>query len=311
VNRHALTAPLLIVGASGQLGCDLVRACKQHQIRYLRAQRVPQPGCITLDLAKETDYSALLTCVQPACVVNAAAYTAVDAAETDKVLVRQVNTVAPGALAKACQQLSIPLIHFSTDYVFSGVQDQAYKEGDGCDPVNIYGQSKLEGEQRIRDCNDCHYIFRSSWLYRPGHHNFVTTMLRLFAGENSINVVDDQWGCPTWTRPLAEAVISFLQHGLADPYCLQPLGGTYHLCAQGQTSWYNFARAIAERAVNKPIGNIQAINSSLYKTPAARPKYSVLDCARAQQKLQLRLPSWAEQLDNAMPFFNDLQRSKA
>jgi len=255
-------------------------------------------------MASEPDFNQLLDELQPACVLNAAAYTAVDVAESEPDLAKQVNAVAPGRLAQACRHLAIPLVHFSTDYVFSGQQRRAYREDDLCAPLNVYGQSKADGEQRIRDQTGSYFIFRSSWLYSPGHRNFVSTMLRLFTGSGPLRVVDDQRGCPTWTRYLAEAVIEFLQRGLPDRDGLAANSGTYHLCAQGQCSWYAFAQAIADQAQPLPCTLPQAIASREYVVPALRPAFSVLDCSLAATRLGLRLPHWRQQLDEAMVLFN-------
>jgi len=294
----------MIIGAHGQLGRDLVLACQRRKIDCIATQRKPVAGGIALDLAREPDFIRLLGEHQPACVLNAAAYTAVDAAESEADLARQVNTVAPGRLAEACRNLAIPLVHFSTDYVFSGQQAEAYREIDRCAPLNVYGQSKAAGEQRIRDQRGRHYIFRSSWLYSPGQRNFVSTMLRLFTGSGPLRVVDDQHGCPTWTHYLAEAVIELLQRELQGREGIAADSGTYHLCARGQCSWYAFARAIADRAQPPPRTLPRAIPSREYVTAAPRPVFSVLDCSLAETRLGLRLPHWRRQLDEAMGLFN-------
>ncbi len=301
---QATAQPILIVGVNGQLGRDLSLVCQQRNLSYLGAQRNPQAHHIAVDFSDEVNFFSLLRQYRPRCVLNCAAYTAVDAAENESQIARQTNTIAAGDLAKACKALDIPLIHFSTDYVFSGDQSRPYREDDICRPLNVYGQTKLEGEQRIRDQGGVHYIFRCSWLYRPGHTNFVSTMLRLFARSQSLRVVDDQWGCPTWTRPLAEAVIDFVQQGLLDPQHFVTNSGTYHLCADGEANWFAFAQAIASLSETSPITQPQAISSLEYPTQAHRPKYSVLDCQHAESILGLRLSHWRQQLDEAMPLFN-------
>jgi len=278
--------------------------CQRRNLSYLGTQRNPQTHQIAIDFSHEVEFISILRQHRPSCVLNAAAYTAVDAAEKQIQLARQINTIAPGHLAQACKTLGIPLIHFSTDYVFSGDQSCPYDEDDICQPLNVYGQTKLEGEQRIREQDGVHYIFRCSWLYRPGHANFISTMLRLFTRPQPLTVVDDQWGCPTWTRPLAEAVIDFVQQSLLDPQHFAVNSGTYHLCAGGQTNWFAFAQAIASLSEPSPLTRPQAISSHEYATQALRPKYSVLDCQRAESQLGLRLANWRQQRNEAMPLFN-------
>ncbi len=302
-NSNALS-PLLIIGANGQLGRDLVAVCRYRKQAFVATQRTSTGDCVALDLSSEMDLYGLIQTQAPSCVLNTAAYTAVDTAEKEPEQAYQVNAVAPGLLAQACAEFSIPLVHFSTDYVFSGLQTRAYKEHDVCAPINVYGQSKAEGEQRIREHLNEHYIFRSSWLYRPGHRNFVTTMLRLFAGSDPVRVVDDQQGCPTWTRCLAESVIEFVQRGLLEPEYFAASSGTYHLCARGHSSWHGFAQAIASKAQPPPLTALQPIASSEYVTPASRPAFSVLDCTLAENRLGLRLPHWKEQINAAMSLFN-------
>ncbi len=296
--------PLMIIGANGQLGRELVQACRRRKIDCQATPRHAGAGGIALDLASAPDFNRLLDEVQPGCVLNAAAYTAVDRAESEPHLARQVNAVAPGRLARACRQRSIPLIHFSTDYVFSGHQRRAYREDSPCAPLNVYGQTKAEGEQRIRDQGGCYYIFRSSWLYSPGHSNFVSTMLRLFTGEDPLRVVDDQHGCPTWTHYLADAVLEFLHRRLRDRGALAADSGTYHLCARGHCSWHAFARAIADRAQPQPRTVPQPIASHEYVVAARRPAFSVLDCHLAETRLGMRLPHWRQQINEAMALFN-------
>lgn len=302
--QAAITKPLLIIGSSGQLGQDLVLAGRRRHLICRRAQRQAGADSLHLDLSTDPDFDNLLRRLDPCCVVNAAAYTAVDAAEKEADKAWQVNTRTPGRLAAACRQQAIPLVHFSTDYVFSGHQARAWREDDPCEPLGIYGKSKAQGEARIRDQAGSYFIFRSSWLYSPGQHNFVSTMLRLFAGQNPVRVVDDQHGCPTWTHYLAEAVIDYLQRTLPDSSAIAAASGTYHLCAQNHTSWFGFAQAIAERAQPAPRALPQAITSREYPTPAPRPANSALDCSLAQQLLGLQLPDWRQQLDEAMPLFN-------
>jgi dTDP-4-dehydrorhamnose reductase len=292
---------VLVVGASGQLGGEFARALAARGIVHRLAARVAGPDTIAVDLARPETLAALVARVDPAVVINAAAYTAVDRAEAQAGLAATVNGEAPARLAAACREQGALLVHFSTDYVFDGALDRPYTEDDQPAPLGVYGRTKLEGEEAVRASGAAHLVLRTSWLYSPGGHNFVATMLRLFRGETVVRVVDDQHGCPTWARPLALAVLDLL--GREEAPRLRALGGLYHLCSHGHTTWHGFAAAVRELMRPPARAPLEAIGTADFGAPAPRPARSVLDCARAQERLRIGLPHWREQLAAAMPEF--------
>jgi dTDP-4-dehydrorhamnose reductase len=225
-------------------------------------------------------------------VVNAAAYTAVDRAESDEGAAMAVNSEAVGNLASACAARAIPLIHLSTDYVFDGLSSSPYREIDRPRPVNIYGKSKLAGETRIREVLPQHVILRTSWVYSPYGANFLKTMLRLGVERDELRVVNDQIGAPTAAVDIAGAMHAILHRLLSAPS--SALFGTFHYTARGSASWYDFAAAIlAEGGKSWPIkAKLQAIASSQYPAPAARPRNSLLDCSKIESVYDIRRMPW-------------------
>ncbi len=294
--------PLLLLGDSGQLGRELAASLASRGLAHRLAARRPQPGTLEFDLGARTTIAGLLQAVSPSLVVNAAAYTAVDRAQADEANAMAVNARGPQALAVACKRAGIPLVHFSTDYVFHGVETRPWQENDPVAPLSVYGRSKAAGESAIRATGVTHLILRTSWLYTAGAHNFVTTMLRLFQRDEPVRVVNDQTGCPTWARSLAGAVVDLLAR--ISPEALREASGTYHICAGGETTWYDFAVAIAQRARPAPKAPLHAIDTATFGAPAPRPAYSVLDCSKARSQLGIALPRWEQQLEAAMPEFN-------
>jgi len=226
-------------------------------------------------------------------VVNAAAYTAVDRAEDDREAAFRANAEAPGVLAHWCAQAGVPLVHYSTDYVFDGQGTRPYREDDATAPLGVYGASKLAGEQAIRAAGGRHLIFRTAWVYASHSANFLRTMLRVGAERDVLRVVADQIGTPTPAALIADVTAQALQHDGA-------LSGTWHLTAKGETSWHGFAEAIFADAVatgvlpRAPI--VEAISTAEYPTPAKRPAYSHLDVAKLEQDFYVSLPSWQEGL---------------
>jgi dTDP-4-dehydrorhamnose reductase len=290
--------PILVLGAQGQVGWELRRTLAPLGPVVAWDQR-------DVDL---TDGSALLAAVsalRPGLMVNAAAYTAVDRAEEEEDLAMRVNALAPGILAEQAAQLGVPLIHYSTDYVFDGSAGQPCTEAEPTAPLNAYGRTKLAGEEAIRDIGPAHLILRTSWVYGPRGKNFLLTMLRLGAERAELRIVDDQFGAPTWARMLAEAtaqVVARLGHHALEPWWEQ--GGTYHLTAAGETSWFGFTEAIVELAAARGIlpspPRVLPIPSAEYPTPAPRPRYSVLDSSRFANGFGLALPHWRASLELAL-----------
>jgi len=287
---------ILLLGANGQLGQELRRALAPLGtiVATTRSGALPSgSACEVADFDQPASLAALLDRVRPTVVVNAAAYTAVDRAEDDREAAFRANAEAPGVLAHWCAQAGVPLVHYSTDYVFDGQGTRPYREDDATAPLGVYGASKLAGEQAIRAAGGRHLIFRTAWVYASHSANFLRTMLRVGAERDVLRVVADQIGTPTPAALIADVTAQALQHDGA-------LSGTWHLTAKGETSWHGFAEAIFADAVatgvlpRAPI--VEAISTAEYPTPAKRPAYSHLDVAKLEQDFYVSLPSWQEGL---------------
>jgi len=279
---------ILLIGQHGQVS----QALQQH----LQGQgHVTVRGREHLDLADAQQIRRQVRELRPDLIVNAAAYTAVDQAESEPEQAFAINASAPGILAEEAAALGAPLIHYSTDYVFDGSKATAYVEDDNPNPLGVYGQSKLAGERAIQAVGGAHLILRTSWVYSLHGRNFLLTMQRLLQERDSLNVVVDQVGAPTWAGSIAQTTAQLIQHWRNDqggPW------GLYHLTAQGEISWFGFASAIAEqlRLQGKPVATLQAIPTSAYPTPAQRPLNSRLDCSRLQREWFVQLPDWPSAL---------------
>lgn len=287
---------ILLLGANGQLGQELRRALAPLGtiVATTRSGALPDgSACEVADFDQPASLTALLDRVRPTVVVNAAAYTAVDRAEDDREAAFRANAEAPGVLAHWCAQAGVPLVHYSTDYVFDGQGTRPYREDDATAPLGVYGASKLAGEQAIRAAAGRHLIFRTAWVYASHSANFLRTMLRVGAERDVLRVVADQVGTPTPAALIADVTAQALQHDGA-------LSGTWHLTAKGETSWHGFAEAIFADAVATGVlpraPNVEAITTAEYPTPAKRPAYSHLDVAKLEQDFGVSLPSWQEGL---------------
>lgn len=285
---------ILISGHTGQVAQALQHALADHQLLSLGRQ--------TFDLEQPASLRETILRERPQLLINAAAYTAVDLAEQEPERAFAVNAEAPGAMAKACAELGIPLIHYSTDYVFDGSKNGAYHEDDASNPLGVYGASKLAGEQAVAASGCEHLILRTSWVYSRHGRNFLLTMQRLLQEREELKVVDDQIGAPTWAGSIASATAELIdkwQQG-------RQRWGTYHLTCQGETSWFGFASAIAEhlRAAGKPCARLRPIPSSEYPTPAQRPLNSRLNGERLEEEWQIRLPDWRAALDACLQRMN-------
>jgi dTDP-4-dehydrorhamnose reductase len=239
--------------------------------------------------------------IAPQAIVNAAAYTAVDRAESEPELARAINAIAPGVLAEEAQRLDAVLVHYSTDYVFDGTKPEPYTESDAPSPLNVYGRTKLEGERAIGASGCRHLTLRTSWVYGTRGSNFLLTMLRLARERRQLRIVDDQFGAPTWSREIAQATATLLaQPALAAPGA----DGLYHLTASGATSWFGFAEAIFESEETARLGiappAIEPIQTSAYPTPARRPANSRLDCGRLERRTGVQLAAWDAALTRAL-----------
>ena len=287
---------ILLLGANGQLGQELRRALAPLGtiVATTRSGALPDgSGCEIADFDQPASLTALLDRLQPTVVVNAAAYTAVDRAEHDGDAAFRANAQAPGVLARWCAQAGVPLVHYSTDYVFDGQGTRPYREDDATAPLGVYGASKLAGEAAIREAGGRHLIFRTAWVYASHSANFLRTMLRVGAERDVLRVVADQVGTPTPAALIADVTAQVLQHGGG-------LSGTWHLTAKGETSWHGFADAIFTEAVAAGVlaraPTVEAITTAEYPTPAKRPAYSHLDVAKLEKEFGITLPSWHEGL---------------
>jgi dTDP-4-dehydrorhamnose reductase len=287
-------AVVLVTGGNGQVGWELVRALAP-------LGRVVAPGREEMDLGSGEQIREVVRALRPAVIVNAAAYTAVDRAESEPELARAINATAPGILAEEAARLGALLVHYSTDYVFDGSGDAPYTEAREPSPINVYGETKLAGELAVQGAGGPYLILRTSWVYGARGTNFVRTMLRLARERDELRVVDDQVGAPTWSRMIAEATaqivgrVGFDAGGLS-----RMLSGVYHLTASGTTSWFGFAKeilALDPAREEQCCRSVVPITSDQYPTPARRPRYSVLDNSRIASQFGLHLPHWKTQLE--------------
>jgi len=291
---------LLVIGSTGQLGWELVRALAPLG-RVVGASLEGHAGPM-VDLSRPGSLSGLVAAVKPDALINASAYTAVDKAEEEWALAAHINAEAVGEMGRLAAGRGIPVIHYSTDFVFSGDVDRPYREDDATAPLGVYGETKLAGEQALAGSRAVHLIFRTSWVYGVRGQNFMLTMRRLFREREELRVVDDQIGAPTWSRMLAEATAQVVGRALHAGLDLPSLSGVYHMSAAGSTSWYGFARAILEGSGLDC--RLTPIPTSEYPTPARRPAYSVLDNSRLAQTFGLALPDWRAGLAQCLDDLN-------
>ncbi|MFV0925471.1 dTDP-4-dehydrorhamnose reductase [Pseudomonas palmensis] len=279
---------ILITGRNGQLAQAL-------QQRLAGLGQVHVLGREQLDLAEPERIRQVVRELSPDLLVNAAACTAVDQAENEPALAFAINATAPGVLAEEAARLGVPLLHYSTDYVFDGSKATPYTEDDAPNPLSVYGRSKLAGEQAIHAVGGAHLTLRTSWVYSLHGRNFLLTMQRLLQEKPQLRVVADQIGAPTWAGSLAASTLALIQRWQAGQ---AGAWGTYHMTAQGQTSWFGFAQAIGEhlKAQGRPCAQLLPIPSSEYPTPAQRPLNSRLDCSRLRQQWQVEQPDWRQAL---------------
>ena len=290
----------LLLGANGQVGQELLRALAPlgQVVATTRSGVLPNgKACEVADFNQPDSLAVLLQRIRPDVVVNAAAYTAVDRAEEDQEAAWRANADSPGVLARWCAQEKVPLVHYSTDYVFDGQGQRPYREDDVTAPLGVYGASKLAGEEAIRAAGGRHLIFRTAWVYASHGQNFLRTMLRVGAEREELKVVADQIGTPTPAALIADVTAQAIQHPAE-------LSGTWHLTANGETSWHGFAAAIFAGAQARGLiaraPKVLPITTAEYPTKAKRPAYSRLDTARLQADLGIVLPDWREGLARVM-----------
>ncbi len=283
---------ILLFGKNGQVGWELQRSLAPLGV-LVALDRHSEDFCG--DLANLEGIRNTVKRVQPDVIVNAAAYTAVDKAESDADNARVINAEAPAVLAGAASATGAWLVHYSTDYVFDGSGSSPREETDPTGPLNVYGLTKLEGEQRIADGCSQHLILRTSWVYGARGGNFAKTMLRLAAERDRLTVVDDQFGAPTGADLLADVTAHMLRKAVA-----APVAGTYHVAAAGATSWHGYAKFVLANASERGLSlkataeTVDAVSSQAFPTPAARPKNSLLNTAKLRDRFDLGLPDWRD-----------------
>jgi len=287
---------ILLIGSSGQVGWELRRTLAP--LGDLVSASLEGEQGTKVDLSDPESLQRLFKAINCDRVGNGASYTAVDQAEKDVEKARQVNATAPALIGELAAVADISVVHYSTDYVFSGDAERPYREDDPTVPLNVYGETKLEGELGLLDSGAEALILRTSWVYGARGQNFLLTMRRLFREKDEMKIVDDQIGAPTWSRMIAEATAQILAQTLADNFKFGRKGGLYHLTAAGRTSWYGFADAI--RALQQTSCRLHPIPTSEYPTPAQRPLYSLLDNQRLFETFGVCLPDWHESLQQCV-----------
>ena len=283
---------ILLFGKNGQVGWELQRSLAPLG-ELIALDRHSQAHCG--DMSDLDGIAKTVHDLKPDVIVNAAAYTAVDKAETEAELAHSINAEAPGVLAKAAQACGAWLVHYSTDYVFDGSGDQPWREADTVNPLIVYGKTKLAGEQAIQASGCLHLIFRTSWVYGARGNNFAKTMLRLAREREQLAVINDQIGAPTG----AELIADVTAHAIRVANHRNDVSGLYHLVAAGQTSWFeyagyvfDFARRVGGESLKLPQSGLQAISTAQYPTPARRPLNSRLNTQKLESMFDLHLPAW-------------------
>ncbi len=282
---------ILLMGRNGQVGWELQRTLTTlgEVIAFDRHD---------MDLADPDSIRRAVREHKPNLIVNAAAYTAVDKAEKEPDIAMAVNGIAPGILAEEAKKLGAAVIHYSTDYIFDGSKNTPYTEEDAPNPLNVYGKTKLAGEQAIQAVGAPYLILRTSWVYGMRGKNFLLTILRLARERDEIKVVNDQIGAPTWSRMIAEAtaqiLVQFYSRLTFHPSLLTDIGGIYHMTAGGQTSWFGFAEAILNYAPGSvaPVPHLTPIITEEYPTPAKRPRNSVMSNVKLDHQFDVKMPRW-------------------
>lgn len=288
---------ILLLGRDGQVGWELQRSLAPlGELVALGRDAAANPEGLCGDLSQLGDLARTVRTMRPDVIVNAAAHTAVDKAESEPDLAHTLNALAPGVLADEAQALGAWLVHYSTDYVFNGSGEHPWKEADATGPLSVYGQTKLEGEQAVQQRCQRHLIFRTSWVYAARGGNFAKTMLRLAQTRETLQVIDDQLGAPTGAELLADVTAHAVRQALTGP--ASDVAGVYHLAASGCTSWYEYAKYVialmdaAQPAIKRVATEIKPVPTSAFPTPAKRPHNSRLDTTKLQTTFGLVLPHW-------------------
>ena len=295
---------ILLTGANGQVGWELSNRSGQQGFEVLALDRSDLDITDPVSVKREVNRTGV------SLVVNAAGYTAVDEAESEPELAFAANRDGPAHLASACEKVGIPLVHISTDYVFDGQKQESYLVTDPVSPVGVYGKSKAAGEGAVRERLPEHVILRTSWVYGVRGHNFVKTMLRLGQEREVVQVVADQYGCPTYAADLAETILRVAAQVLEGR---QVHWGTYHYCGKGVTSWYGFAEEIfrlASEYESLKVKRVEPISTAEYPTPAQRPVNSILDCSVLEKTFGIHPQPWAESLARMLDVLFSAENSK-
>ena len=281
---------ILLFGKVGQVGWELRRTLAP----LARVTCIDYPD---VDFTRPDSVRSAITAAAPDVIINAAAYTAVDKAESELALATQINADAPGIMAEEARKRGALLVHYSTDYVFDGMKTTPDIETDAPNPLGAYARTKHAGDEAIRAAGCDHLIFRLCWVYGARGSNFMLTMQRLAREREKLRVVADQVGCPTWSRMIAETTAQSLLQ-VRQPDEARRLSGTYHLCSSGQTSWHGFAKAIIDLMPpeTRKCREVEAITSAEYPTPTKRPAYSVMSATKLERAFGLRLPDWHDSL---------------
>lgn len=291
---------ILLLGKGGQVGWELQRSLAP--LGEVVALDFDSPGPLTADFSKPESLAATVRAVSPQIIVNAAAHTAVDKAESEPELARAINASAVGVIAREAAALGAWLAHYSTDYVFNGSGTTPWVEDSPTGPLSVYGRTKLEGEEAIRASGVRHLIFRTSWVYAARGGNFAKTMLKLAQERDKLTVIDDQFGAPTGAELLADVTAHALRAVQQQPL----LGGTYHAVAAGETNWHQYARHVIEyaRSAGKPIKvapeAIAPVPTTAFPTPAKRPHNSRMNTSKLRQAFGLTLPPWQQGVDRML-----------
>lgn len=288
----------LLIGTNGQVGHEL--SSLLSKVGNIDLVTTNRPEC---DLAMPVSIRAVISKEKPELIVNAAAYTAVDKAEQEQDLARQVNSDALVVIADEAIKCGAAVIHYSTDYVFDGSNTAPYKEDEQTQPINHYGLTKCKGEEALINSGVPALIFRTSWVYGVRGSNFLLTMHRLLKEKDQLTIVDDQKGAPTWCRSIARATVSVIASAGNDPVgFIKQNSGIYHMTCGGETNWFEFARSIAEHMQKhgSKTAKISPVPTTSYPTPAKRPMYSVLDNTKLNKTFNVKLPDWREALVECM-----------
>ena len=290
---------ILLTGKNGQVGSELNKI-------FAPFGEITATGKSDLDLSNPNQIRSVVNQIRPELIINAGAYTSVDKAESERELAQAINGTAPKIFAEEAKKIGAVLIHYSTDYAYSGkMKNNPYIESDLSDPINTYGKTKLEGDKAIEQAGLPFLIFRSSWVYGLDGKNFLRTILRLAKDNNELNIVNDQIGTPTWCRSIANATFKIIKQlskntEIPFPEIVSSFSGVYHMTCEGETSWHGFAQSILKLTEPGCMSKLTAIPTKEYPTPAKRPTYTVLSNKKLYETFGIKLPHWEDALKHCL-----------